>query len=95
MPIAATSTLIRIKHAVDPEELELGRLVPEQDLGFVEHRFEPVLDGAVAEGQTKGIPSKTEAIASSTSGRTMVGGDSWILSQIAFGPRQRPRRSCP
>ena len=41
------------------------------------------------------MPRKTDGIASRMSGIVITGGDSWILSQISFGPRKEPQKVRP
>ncbi len=41
------------------------------------------------------MPSRTDGIASRISGIVMTAGDSWILSQTAFGPRNAPQNVRP
>ena len=46
-------------------------------------------------GSPRNMPRKTDGMASRISGIVMTGGDSWILSQISFGPRNSPQKVRP
>ena len=46
-------------------------------------------------GSDRTMPRKIDGIASSQSGTVMTGGDSWMWSQIAFGPRKSPQNVSP
>ena len=46
-------------------------------------------------GRPRAMPSPIDGIASRISGTVMTQGDSWILSQMAFGPRNSPQNVRP
>ena len=41
------------------------------------------------------MPRKTDGMASRMSGIVITGADSWIRSQISFGPRKTPQKVMP
>ena len=46
-------------------------------------------------GSPRNMPRKIDGIDSRMSGMVMTGTDSWILSQISFGPRNEPQNVMP
>ncbi len=96
IPIAAMPTLIRISTPSIPNRVYAGsgprlRMSSPSSKTGSSHwvmRLSP-------SGSPRYIPRKTDGIASRISGTVMTGADSWILSQISFGPRKVPQKVRP
>ena len=97
MPTAATATLARISTPSMPNScVGLGAVpCPRICLGLLEDRLQPVVDPAVAERQPEEHAQEDRRDRQQDERDGHHRGDSWILSQTAFGPRNEPQNVMP